>query len=340
MTALDQERNQHRRRRGVGQLLLWTALLIAAVAFGLVHGSTDISLGSVLDAIAHPHRGIVAVIIWQIRFPRIVASALVGASLAVAGAVMQALLQNPLADPYIVGASAGAGLGAIGAETLVPGMALVAPGAFVGALVAVFLAWMLARGRGRSPMLTLLLAGYALSILFSAVSTYLMLRNQDSLSTIFAWELGGIHGVTWSVVRVSGAIMVLAGALIVPHLKHMNALLLGEDVAHSVGVPVPRVQATLLLAASLLTAAAVYLSGLIGFVGLVMPHLVRRLSGPEHERLIPLSMLAGATFLVLADTVAEHLPPLGTVPVGLITAFIGGPYFLYVLARQNHRRLF
>ncbi len=310
------------------------------MAVGLVHGSTVITLSQVWHALLHPHDGILSVIIWQIRFPRIAAAALVGGGLGVAGAVMQALLQNPLADPYIVGASAGAGLGAIGAESMVPGTVWMAPGAFIGALVAVFLAWTLSRGRGRSPMLTLLLAGYALSVLFSAVSTYLMLQNQASLETIFAWELGGIHGMTWATVRLSAAIMALAGLILMPSIKTMNALLLGEDVAHGVGVAVRRSEALLLLSASLFTAAAVYVSGLIGFVGLVIPHLVRRISGPEHERLVPFSFLAGATFMVLADTLAEHLPPLGVVPVGLITAFLGGPYFLYVLARQSHRRFF
>ncbi len=316
----------------------WSLVLLAAVAVGLLHGSTPIAPDQVWHALLHPHAGILSVVIWQIRFPRIVAAALVGGSLAVAGAVMQALLQNPLADPYVVGASAGAGLGAIGAETVAPGMALVAPGAFVGALVAVFLAWSLSRGRGRSPMLTLLLAGYALSVLFSAVSTFLMLENQTALTTIFAWELGGIHGMTWPVVRTATIIMAGAGLLLLGHVRTMNALILGEDVAHGVGIAVGRTEAVLLLSASLLTAAAVYLSGLIGFVGLVVPHVVRRLSGPEHQRLIPFSVLAGATFMVLADTLAEHLPPLGTVPVGLITAVIGGPYFLYVLARQPGRK--
>jgi len=336
----DSARLPGERPKSASAWVLWLVALVVSMALGLVHGSTVITMPQVWHAVLHPASGIIAVIIWEIRFPRIVAAALVGGGLAVAGAVMQALLQNPLADPYIVGASAGAGLGAIGAETVAPQMALMAPGAFIGALVAVFFAWSLSRGRGRSPMLTLLLAGYALSVLFSAVSTYLMLQNQTSLSTIFAWELGGIHGMVWAKVRVAAVIMAVSGLILVPQIKTMNALLLGEDVAHGVGIPVRLSQALLLLSASLFTAAAVYLSGLIGFVGLVIPHLVRRLSGPEHERLIPFSFLAGATFMVLADTLAEHLPPLGIVPVGLITAFLGGPYFLYVLARQQGRRFF
>ena len=343
MTGLDAKHRQvgiYLRTRTTLVFLLLVALLLAAFAIGLVHGSTKMALSTVWHAMLHPAGGISSVIVWQIRFPRLVAAALVGAGLAVSGAVMQALLQNPLADPYVVGASSGAGLGAVVAETFVPGMALVAPAAFLGALAAVFLAWMLARARSRSPMLTLLLAGYALSVLFSAISTYLMLQNQRSLTTIFAWELGGIHGITWSAVGVAACIMAASALMLIPYLKTMNALLLGDDVAHGVGVAVRRSQFVLLLSASLFTAAAVYLSGLIGFVGLVIPHLVRRLSGPEHERVIPFSFLVGATFMVLADTVAERLPPLGTVPIGLITAFIGGPYFLYVLARPGGRRFF
>ncbi len=315
--------------------LAWALACLLALLLGVVHGSTTIPLWSVLTALIHPGRGIVAVIVWQIRLPRIVAAALVGGALATAGASMQALLQNPLADPYIVGASAGAGLGAVAAETVLPGTMLMAPAAFFGALFSVFLAWTLSRGRGRSAMLTLLLAGYALSVMFSAISTFLMLAREQSLSAIFAWEMGGIHGMTWTTVEVAGSIMLAGLILLVPERRHMNALLMGEDVALSVGVPVRRSQGILLLSASLLTAAAVYIGGLIGFVGLVVPHVIRRVVGAEHERLLPITFLAGATFLMLADTVAENLPPLGLLPVGVITAFLGGPYFLYLLADRG-----
>lgn len=310
--------------------------LMVALALGVAWGPTPLSLTAILHALLHPYaRSVTAVIVWQIRLPRVLAAAAVGGALATAGTVMQSLLQNPLADPYVVGASSGAGLGAIVAGLVMPGLAAVPTGAFIGALMAVWAAWTVAHGRDRVSMLSLILAGYALGVLFSAVATFLLIEHQTSLTTIFAWELGGIHGLTWRPLGVAVAIMVLAMGLILPRIPELNALLLGDEVAHGVGVPLARTQTTLLLAASLLTAASVYLAGLIGFVGLVIPHLVRRLSGPEHQRLLPYGFITGAIFLVLADALAERLPPVGTVPVGLVTAVLGAPYFLYLLGRRG-----
>ncbi len=313
-------------------------LLAITLVVGVMHGPTPIPLGTILHQLVQPNRSITSTIIWDIRLPDVLTAALVGGALAVAGAVMQALLKNPLADPYIVGASSGASLGATLAQEFMPYAGLMAPGAFVGALAAVFVSYLLSRGRGTSSMLTLILAGYAIGIILSSVTTFLMLINQQSLSTIFAWEVGGIDGTNWSQVAISFGLILLAMAVIWPLVPDMNALLLGEEQAHHMGVPVRRVQAVLLAAASLLTAAAVYLSGLIGFVGLVIPHIVRRINGPNHRTLLPLSFLVGAAFLSLANTLAQSLPVIGPVPVGLVTAFLGGPYFLYLLVQHNRRR--
>lgn len=320
--------------RFLGALLLLAVTLVV----GVMHGPTPIPLGTILGRLAHPNGSITSTIIWDIRMPQVLTASLVGGALAVAGAVMQALLKNPLADPYIVGASSGAGLGATLAQELMPYAGLMAPGAFVGALAAVFVSYLLSRGRGTSNMLTLILAGYAIGIILSSVTTFLMLINQQSLTTIFAWEVGGIDGTNWSELAISFGLVLLATGVIWPLVPDMNALLLGEEQAHHMGVPVRRVQTVLLAAASLLTAAAVYLSGLIGFVGLVIPHIVRRMNGPNHRTLIPLSFLIGAAFLSLANTVAQSLPVIGPVPVGLVTAFLGGPYFLYLLVQHNRQR--
>ncbi len=314
-------------------------LLGLSIVVGVLWGPTAIPPLQVVDTLLHPNQSINSVIVWQIRLPRVAAAALVGGALAIAGTVMQALLKNPLADPYIVGASAGAGLGAILAQDFFPALGLVGPSAFVGSVAAVGLSYGLARGRGRVQMLTLILAGYAVGIILSAVGTFLMLLNRENLSTIFAWEIGGIHGMTWGHLFMPALLIIIGSLAIWPFSPDMNAFLLGDEQAHHVGVAIERVQFLLLLAASLLTAAAVYLSGLIGFVGLVIPHVIRRLAGPQHRRLLPLSFLAGAIFLVIADTLAEHFPGIGTIPVGLITAFLGGPYFLYLLNRQNQRSL-
>ena len=310
-------------------------ILGGAIVLGVIHGPTSIPLHTVLARLISPNRSIDSVIIWQIRLPAVVASAAVGGGLAVAGAVMQALLKNPLADPYIVGASAGAGLGATLAQEFLPFMNMMAPGAFIGALIAVFTSFVLARGRETSRMLTLILAGYAIGVIFTSITTFLMLLNRQTLSSIFAWEVGGINGVTWTQVALSLSLILLSLLVVWPLAPEMNALLLGEEQAHHLGVPVRRVQFILLCAASLLTAAAVYLSGLIGFVGLVIPHIARRLNGPNHRQLLPLSFLVGAGFLALANIAAQSIPIVGPIPVGLVTAFLGGPYFLYLLVRQG-----
>jgi iron complex transport system permease protein len=310
-------------------------VLVLALLAGIMHGPTPIPLHTVVDRIISPNASIDSVIVWDIRLPEVIAAALVGGGLAVAGAVMQALLKNPLADPYIVGASAGAGLGATLMQEFLPFYNMMAPGAFVGALMAVFLSYLLSRGRGTTSMLTLILAGYAVGVILTSVMTFLMLLNREDLTTIFAWEIGGINGVTWGQVFVVVLLMTLSLVVIWPFAHDMNALLLGEEQAHHLGVPVRRVQFVLLVSASLLTGAAVYISGLIGFVGLVIPHVVRRLNGPNHRQLIPLAFLIGAAFLTLAEIVATAMPVIGPIPVGLVTAFLGGPYFLYLLVRQN-----
>jgi iron complex transport system permease protein len=310
-------------------------VLVLALLAGIMHGPTPIPLHTVVDRIISPNASIDSVIVWDIRLPEVIAAALVGGGLAVAGAVMQALLKNPLADPYIVGASAGAGLGATLMQEFLPFYNMMAPGAFVGALMAVFLSYLLSRGRGTTSMLTLILAGYAVGVILTSVMTFLMLLNREDLTTIFAWEIGGINGVTWGQVFVVVLLMTLSLVVIWPFAHDMNALLLGEEQAHHLGVPVRRVQFVLLVSASLLTGAAVYISGLIGFVGLVIPHVVRRLNGPNHRQLIPLAFLIGAAFLTLAEIVATSMPVIGPIPVGLVTAFLGGPYFLYLLVRQN-----
>lgn len=312
--------------------------LLFVLVLGVMHGPTPIPFHTVVDRLVHPNQGLTSVIIWDIRLPQIVAAALVGGGLAVAGSVMQALLKNPLADPYIVGASAGAGLGATLAQELVPLLNMMAPGAFLGALAAVLLSYLLSRGRGATSMLTLILAGYAVGVILTSVTTFLMLMNREDLSTIFAWEVGGIDGVNWTQVAVSAGLMIIALIVIWPFATDMNALLLGEEQAHHLGIPVRRVQFILLIAASLLTAAAVYISGLIGFVGLVIPHIVRRLNGPNHRQLLPLAFLVGGMFLGLAELLAESIPVIGPIPAGLVTAFLGGPYFLYLLVKQNQRK--
>ena len=315
------------------RLALAGLALAASVLVGLVHGPTPLPLSAIVSVLVHPSSRLASVIVWQIRMPRVVASALVGAGLAGSGVAMQALLRNPLADPYIVGASAGAGLGAVLTATVVG--SLVPAGAFVGALAAVGATYSVARTRGQVATLTLILAGYALGIMLAAVQTFILLLNQHSLETVFAWEAGSIHGMTWAPVGLAALLILPAAALLFPLTPAMNALLLGDEAAGHLGVHVSRLQLLLLGLASVMTAAAVYLAGLVGFVGLVIPHVVRRLTTADHRQLLPLAVVWGAAFFILADTVSESVPVVGAVPVGLLTAVLGGPYFLWLLVRTQ-----
>lgn len=313
-----------------------SALLAAVLLLGLTYGPVPLSLRQVLSSLDHPFgTSIPAVIIWDIRFPRLIAAALVGGALGTAGAVMQALFKNPLADPYIVGASAGAGFGAMLLSLWLPAAGLMGVGAFTGALVAVFAAYLLARGQGRVHMLTLILAGYALSLVLGALTTFVMLAHQKTLAQVLSWELGGIHGIGWHDILWPAVMIGVALVAIWPFAPELNAFYLGEEQAHYLGVDVAKAQTILLILASLLTAASVYLAGLIGFVGLVIPHIIRRLQGSNHHLLLPLSFFAGAIFLVAADILAEQVPFIGTVPVGLVSDLIGGPYFVYILFKTR-----
>jgi iron complex transport system permease protein len=323
------------RRRRWSTGMIGVGLLGASLLWGLVHGPTPIPLSVVVAQLLHPQATLSGIILWQIRIPRVLAAAVVGAALAAAGVMMQALLRNPLADPYVIGASAGAGLGAVVTEEV---LGQLAPGgAFVGALGAVLISYLLSRARGTAQVLTLLLAGYAVGVILSAVSLFLLLQSRQDLTTVLAWEVGGIHGMTWGTLGPPAALAAVAVLAAWPLTPVMNALLLGDEQAGALGVGVERTQVALLLCSSLLTAAAVYLAGLIGFVGLVIPHIVRRWNGPDHRTLLPQAILYGASFLVLADTLAESVPQVGTVPVGLITAVLGGPYFLWLLLRTQRQ---
>ncbi|POB10348.1 ABC transporter [Sulfobacillus sp. hq2] len=312
------------------------ALLAAVIFLGLTYGPVTLSWQQVGQSLIHPFgSSIPAIIIWDIRLPRLIAAALVGGALGTAGAVMQALFKNPLADPYIVGASAGAGFGAMLLSLLLPASGLMGVGAFIGAITAVFAAYLLARGQGRVHMLTLILAGYALSLVLGALTTFVMLAHQKTLTQVLSWELGGIHGIGWHELLWPSIMIIVALVATWPFAPELNAFYLGEEQAHYLGVNVMRAQTLLLILASLLTAASVYLAGLIGFVGLVIPHIIRRLQGSNHHLLLPLSFFAGAIFLVGADILAEQIPWIGTVPVGLVSDLIGGPYFVYILFKTR-----
>ena len=273
-------------------------------------------------------------IVRQVRLPRITLAAVVGFSLASAGAVMQGFFRNPMADPSIIGVSSGAAVGAV--ATIAFPLAIpfgLQTAAFVGALLAAFGVYAIASEGGRTPVATLLLAGIAVQTLLGAAVSYMLLQAGQSLREAVYWLMGQFSGSSWAEVEVTLPLSLLAFAVIYTYARDLNVLLLGETDAHTLGIEVERTQRILLAVASVITAAAVSVAGVIGFVGLIVPHVMRLLVGPDHRILLPTSALAGAAFLVAADTFARAGP--AEVPVGIVTAALGAPFFLYLLRNRE-----
>ncbi len=317
------------------------AVAVAACILGIVLGTVTVPVADTLAVLVdHLVPGATSsvsattdAIVWDLRVPRVLTALVVGTALAVAGATFQGLLRNPLADPYVLGTASGAALGAAIA-VLVPvrfaivGFGLVQVLAFAGALLAVTAVYRLSRIGGLSPLTSLLLTGYAVGSLLAAGLAMAMYLSGAALRTIFGFLLGGFEASSWE--RLAGVLPLIAigTVLIAVRARSLNALLLGEESAMHLGVDVRRERTILLALASLVTAAAVTVSGLIGFVGLVVPHVVRLIVGPNARAVIPLSALWGANLMLLSDLVARLL---GDVPVGVVTAAIGAPFFLVVL---------
>ena len=275
-------------------------------------------------------------IVWQVRLPRIALAGIVGAALSMSGAAYQGLFRNPLADPYLIGVSAGAGLGAV--VILVAGagnIGMLPIAAYVGGLGAVLAAYLAARRSGGVPLTTLILAGVAVSSLASALTAFLMIRSDPDLRPVLSWLLGGFASAQWMHVGLMIPYFLPCAALIFAYSRVMNVMQLDEEHARQLGVNVGRTKALLIAAASLATAAAVSFSGLIGFVGLIAPHVARMLWGVDYRSLLPLSMLLGAGFLILADMAARTAVSPAELPVGIVTAFCGAPFFLYLLRRRQ-----
>jgi len=321
-------------------------LLCALVAVALVSatiGPVAIGVGSVADiALAALLDGTTAApaghrtIVMSIRLPRIVLGALVGFALASAGTVMQGFFRNPMADPSIVGVSAGAATGAVAAILAPIAFPVALPvAAFVGALLAGFGVYVLASEGGRTPVGTLLLAGVAIQTFLGAVVSFMLVQAGRDLREAIYWLMGHLQHSTWTEAGIVAAVVVPGFLGLLVYARDLNVLLLGEEDAHSLGIEVERTKRLLLGVSSLLTAAAVAVAGVIGFVGLVVPHVMRLLVGPDHRILLPTSALAGAAFLVATDTVARA----GTaeLPVGIVTAAVGAPFFLYLLRNREVR---
>lgn len=335
-----------RRHRGV-ILLLAACLIIIVGAIAATFGSVAIPIQTLVQIVVAKLPGASATITWSpswetilfdIRLPRITLAALVGSALATAGATYQGLLRNPLADPYLIGISSGATLGATIAIIFnVTVWGAVPLLAFFGALLATGAIYLIAQAGGRTTPTTLILAGVALGAFLSAITSFLMFRNDSAFRThqIIAWTMGSLSLSNWQQVSILLPYLVTGWVVLYLHARYLNVLQLGETQAQQLGVPVTRITLTLIIATSLVTAAAVAVSGLIGFVGLIVPHAVRLVWGPDHRFLLPMSALVGAIFLMIADTLARTLLSPTELPVGIITAFCGAPFFLYLLRRKR-----
>jgi iron complex transport system permease protein len=319
---------------------------VVAIGWGTVRIPPATVLAILLDHLPFvdtgEHDATFDAIVWQIRAPRVVLAGLVGATLAFCGAAYQGIFRNPLAEPYLLGVAAGASLGAtliiVSPLFVTAGMlSPLPPAAFLGAITAVGLAYFLARSGPIVPTTSLILAGVAVSSVCTAFVTYLMLEFNTRTLAILNWILGGFNTTTWTDVAIALPYMILAGAIIFPYARILNVMQLDEEQARHLGVNVEPVKLIILALASLATAAAVAVSGLIGFVGLIVPHAVRLVAGPDYRRLLPLSALYGATFLIVADMIARTIDPTYEVPIGVITAVIGAPFFLFLLRVHNRK---
>jgi iron complex transport system permease protein len=334
-----------------GRYLWWLGVAVLALLFGsavaVTIGPAEVSLAQVWASVV-THLGVPGLaggtpvppltdaIVWQLRMPRVLTAAMVGAGLALSGAVMQSVTRNPLADPYLLGLSSGASLGAVCVVILGVGFALPAA-AFAGALIALFATLNIARVGGSITPGRAVLAGLAIAQLGSAGTSFIIFWSAkgDSYREILNWLLGSLAGSSWGTVLISSVALVLVGTGILLAASRLDAFAFGDTNAASLGINVDATRWGFLVAVALLTGAMVAVSGAIGFVGLILPHLVRGLSGPGHRRLLPLVAVVGALFLVLADTLARTVFDPRELPVGIITAFIGVPVFIVLIKRKR-----
>lgn len=343
-------------KRRAGTYLALTLLLFIVLIVCTAIGSVSIPITAMPRILVSPLLQLVApstaeamladvpdtweVIVLRLRLPRVVAAMLVGAALSLAGGTMQGLFKNPLADPYIIGVSSGAALGAAAAMLAglgwnVLGTFAIPLAAFGGGIGSLVLVYTLASDGGRISTLRLLLAGVAVSTFLGALVSVLIFFSGQQLQQVVFWMMGGFGGRTWLHVYSVIPSLLVGSGIILWHSRDLDALAMGEEQAHYMGVDVEKVKRRLLWAAALLTAAAVSVSGLIGFVGLVVPHAMRLIGGPVHRWLLPAACMAGAVFLASADLLSRIVLAPVEVPVGLVTALVGGPFFLYLLKKRR-----
>lgn len=327
-------------RQPAARLLLLTGVAAAALLLSLTSGAAPLSPATVLDVIAGGGSDLERTILLQLRLPRAVLAALVGGSLALSGATFQALLRNPLAEPYVLGVSGGAALGAVAALAL--GLTLIANwavplAALFGAITAILTVFRIAAGAGRTlDPRTLLLAGVIVAAFFNAIILLLLsLADTEVFRSAIFWLMGSLAGADWAANIILAAYVLPAAIILLRLARPLNLMAIGEETALHLGTPVESVKRLAFFIASLLVAAGVAICGVIGFVGLIVPHAIRLAWGNDHRLLLPAAALAGAAFLLLADTLARTLVAPAELPVGVVTALVGVPVFVILLMRRT-----
>ena len=343
------------RQSGPGRLpaavciLAASALLIFVMLWALLLGSADISIAESVKLVLSGLPGLAKLseaypamhryIILQVRMPRILLAALVGGGLSVSGAVFQGLFHNPLAEPHILGVSAGAGLGAcaaifFGVSVSLFGLGAIGACAFLGAMASILIVG-LASGIGRKTgALRILLTGTAVNSLFSAAMSLLMAMHRQQMELVYLWTMGSFSSAVWSKVWYVAAVEAVVTVICLVYGRDLNLIAMGEETAESLGVAISRTRFLLILAVSALVAACVSVCGVVGFVGLVIPHIVRFLAGSDYRRILPVTIPAGGAFMVLCDTAARTITSPGELPVGVVTAVVGAPYLIYLIHKN------
>ncbi|MFC1992290.1 FecCD family ABC transporter permease [Chloroflexota bacterium] len=329
----------------IGVIISLGVIVVLATTIGSVRIPFSTTIGILLSKLpwvdmSTEWTGTLETIIFDIRLPRVILAGIVGSALATAGATYQGLFRNPLADPYLIGVAQGAALGAVIGFLLPPawhslGFGLIPLLAFCGALVSITVVYNLARVGKTLPATTLILAGVAISALLASIVSYLVISSGEKMHGIMFWLMGSFSLSQWSEVIIAMPYVILGAATILLYARPLNLVQLDEEQAQQLGINVERLKLILLIAATLITAAAVSFVGIIGFVGIIVPHAVRLVWGVDHRFLLPLSFLTGAVFLILADMIARTVMAPTEIPIGAITALLGAPFFLYLLRRRR-----
>jgi len=313
------------------------SLLVFTMILSISAGAVKIPLQEILNVFLGGGSETSRTIILNLRFPRAIESAIVGMGLSVVGTFFQGLLRNPMADPYVLGVSSGAAFGATIAIILGLGIFGLSFMAFITSLMTVFFVYTISKTGTRVSMTTMLLAGIAISAFMSAIISLMMLLNHDEFSQIVFWTMGGFSLINWNHVAYSTPVILIGSFVMYVFSRDVNAILTGEEVAEHLGVNTELVKKIILITGSLVTATAVSVGGIIGFVGLIVPHISRLIVGPDNRILVPFSAISGAIFLTFADLLARIILKPMEIPIGIITAAFGGPFFLYLLIKSKQK---